>query len=83
MLLYITMHPQGWSDNTYIAACSLSDQPMMQALEDNPNLKQLYICFDNDPPGEKAAQYLRAKLFAKGINSEFLIRSLKDWNEDL
>ena len=44
---------------------------------------QVYICFDNDPPGQKAAKYLRQKLFEKGINSEILIPQHKDWNEDL
>ncbi|MBR2294391.1 MAG: toprim domain-containing protein [Clostridiales bacterium] len=34
---------------------------------------QVYICFDNDPPGQKAAKCLRQKLFEKGINSEILI----------
>ena len=83
MLSYISMHPTNWSENTYIAACSLSDQPLMQMLQDRPDINQVFLCFDNDPPGQKAAKHLREMLFAQGINSEILVPSHKDWNEDL
>ena len=83
MLSYITMHPDNWHEHTYISGCSLSDQPLMQMLEDNPAIDQVYICYDSDPPGQRAAQYLRENLFEKGIYSEILVPKLKDWNEDL
>ena len=83
MLSYITMHPENWTDNNYIAACSLSNQPIMQMLEDNPNLNHIYICFDNDRYGQKAAQELQTSLTESGYNAEILVPTLKDWNEDL
>ena len=83
MLSYISMHQKNWSDDTYVAACSLSDQPLMQILEDNPSINQVYICFDNDQPGQKAGKLLKLKLSEKGVSSEILVPTLKDWNEDL
>lgn len=83
MLSYITMHPRNWFDNNYVASCSLSSQPLMQMLEDNPYIKQVYICYDNDKPGQKAAQILRAQLINSGYDAKILVPSLKDWNEDL
>lgn len=83
MLSYISMYPRNWYDNNYIAACSLSSQPLMQMLKDNPNLDHIYICYDNDGPGQKAAQQLCGQLKADGYKAEILVPSLKDWNEDL
>ena len=56
---------------------------MFQCLGDNAHIEQVYICFDNDNAGQTAAQRLSDKLFIKGIKSEILIPTLKDWNEDL
>lgn len=83
MLSYISMYPRNWYDNNYIAACSLSPQPLMQMLKDNPNLDHIYICYDNDGPGQKAAQQLCEQLKADGYKAEILVPTLKDWNEDL
>lgn len=83
MLSYINMHPENWPENNYIAACSLSSQPLVQMLEDNRRLRQVYICFDNDSPGQKAALELQAQLESNGYIAEILVPRLKDWNEDL
>lgn len=83
MLSYITMYAPNWQGDNYLAACSIADVSLNQFLEDRTDIRQVYICFDNDPPGQKAAKYLRQKLFEKGINSEILVPQHKDWNEDL
>lgn len=83
MLSYISMYCPNWQEDNFLAACSISDNALNQFLEDRPDVRQVYICFDNDPPGQKAAAYLKQKLYAKGINCEILVPSLKDWNEDL
>ncbi len=83
MLSYISMHPNNWSNENYIASCSLSSQPLMQMLADNPYIKQVNICYDNDKPGQKAAHILRAQLIDSGYDAEILVPTLKDWNEDL
>ncbi len=83
MLSYITMYCPLWSDDSFIAACSVSDKALKQFLEDRPDIKQVYICFDNDPPGQKAAAGIRQRLSDMGISCEILVPALKDWNEDL
>ena len=83
MLSYISMYPKGWFDNNYVAACSLSSIPLKQMLEDTPNIRHVYICYDNDGPGQKAAHELEARLKESGYNAEILVPNLKDWNEDL
>ena len=83
MLSYISMYCPMWCDDSFIAACSISDNSLNQFLTDRPDIKQVYICFDNDPPGQKAAAGIRQKLLEKGITCEILVPALKDWNEDL
>ena len=88
MLSFIDMNRgespyERWNNNTYIAACSLSEMPLLQMLEDNPNISRVYICFDNDSPGQRAAALLRQRLEASGFDVKILVPTLKDWNEDL
>lgn len=83
MLSYISMHKYRWKEHSYAAACSVSDKVLFRMLEDNPLLKEVYLCFDNDEAGQKAAQRISDKLFINGIKSEILIPDKKDWNEDL
>ena len=83
MLSYISMYCPLWYRDSFIAACSISDNALNQFLTDRPDIKQVYICFDNDPPGQKAAAGIRQKLLEKGITCEILVPALKDWNEDL
>ena len=83
MLSYISMNQKDWRKHSYAAACCTSDKVLFQMLEDNPNIKQVFLCFDNDAPGQAAAKRTSDKLFLKGIESEILVPRLKDWNEDL
>lgn len=83
MLSYITMYCPGWSEDSFIAACSVSDTALNKFIEDRPDITQVYICFDNDPPGQKGAETIRQRLTDTGINCEILVPTLKDWNEDL
>ena len=83
MLSFITMNPCEWQRDNYAASCSVADKVLFQCLEDNPNISKVYICFDNDEAGQNAASKLMSKLSAKGISSESLVPTYKDWNEDL
>ena len=83
MLSFISMNPDGWQQHSYAASCSVSDAVAFQCIEDNPNIKKVYICFDNDEPGQNAAQKVTEKMYSKGIPSAILTPTLKDWNEDL
>ena len=83
MLSYISMNPYQWQTNTYAASCSVADRVLFQCLKDNPNIKEVYICLDNDTAGRTAAKRISDKLFVQGYKTEILTPTHKDWNEDL
>ena len=83
MLSYITMAPEGWRQHSYAAACSVTDKVLFQMMEDNPKIKNVFICFDNDEAGQTAAQKLCEKLASMNIPAGVLVPVHKDWNEDL
>jgi hypothetical protein len=83
MMSYICMHKNNWQENTYASACSVSDKVLFQCLNDNPNLSKVYLCFDNDDAGRKAVNRITDKLSQLNIETEILVPTYKDWNEDL
>lgn len=83
MLSFITMHKENWQQHSYAACCGVSDRVLFQMLNDNSDLKTVYLCLDNDEGGEKANKRISDKLFIHGIDHEILVPNLKDWNEDL
>ena len=80
MLSYISMHKENWKEHSYAASCSVSDRVLFQCLKDNPNIKNVFLCFDNDEAGQTANKRIADKL---NIQNEILIPTHKDWNEDL
>lgn len=51
-------------------------------MKDNPHIEKIYLCLDNDVPGQEAAERLSQKLTIHGVSHEILIPVRKDWNED-
>lgn len=82
MLSFISMYKENWKENSYAASCSVSDRVLFQCIKDNPHIEKVYICFDNDEPGQTAAKRISQKLYEKEIQSEILVPIHKDWNED-
>ena len=72
-----------WKNNSYAASCSVSDRVLFQCLKDNPNIKNVFLCFDNDEAGQTANKRIADKLNSMNIKSEILIPIHKDWNEDI
>lgn len=83
MLSYISMHKEGWQRHSYAACCGVGERVLFQMLKDNPNIKSVKLCLDNDEPGQTANKRISDKLCLKGIPSEVLVPAHKDWNEDL
>lgn len=83
MLSFISMHKDNWQYHTYVASCSVSDRVLFQCLKDNPSIKKVYLCFDNDEAGQTANKRITEKLNKMNIQNEILIPKFKDWNEDL
>lgn len=69
----------------------MPEMPVAAALSANhlaalvlpPRLARLYIAVDNDPAGEAAAETLKARAAAAGIEARLLIPGTEDWNSDL
>jgi len=83
MLSYISMHKENWKEHSYAASCSVSDRVLFQCLNDNTNIKNVFLCFDNDEAGRTANKRSADKLNSMNIQNEILIPNFKDWNEDL
>lgn len=83
MLSYISMHKENWKNYSYAASCSVSDRLLFQCLKDNPNIKNVFLCFDNDEAGQKANKRIADKLNSMNIQNEILVPTHKDWNEDI
>lgn len=83
MLSYISMHKENWKEHSYAASCSVSDRVLFQCLKDNPNIKNVFLCFDNDEAGQTANKRIAEKLNSMNIQNEILVPKYKDWNEDL
>lgn len=83
MLSYISMFQQDWKQHTYAAACSVTDRVLFKLLEENPDIKTVHICFDNDTAGQKAAERIIGKLSRYDVTADVIKPDFKDWNEDL
>lgn len=74
---------EDWKNNSYAASCSISDRVLFQCLKDYPQIDEVYIAYDSDIYGQRAAKRTKAKLDAKGgYKTHILVPSYKDWNED-
>lgn len=62
MLSFISMHKDNWKSDSYAASCSVSDRVLFQCLNDNPNIKNVFLCFDNDEAGQTANKRIADKL---------------------
>ena len=66
----------------YVACCGTSIQPVLQMLEQVPQLDTVLLCLDNDAAGHQASRRMREQLEAR-YSVERLIPENKDWNDDL
>ena len=82
LLSYITLYPDNWQENSYVACCGVSIQPVLKMLERVPALNTVHLCLDNDEAGQKAAQRMSGQLEA-ACTVELLSPSRKDWNDEL
>lgn len=83
MLSFISIHKENWQSHSYAASCSVSDRVLFQCFKDNPNIKNVFLCFDNDEAGQRANKRIAEKLNSMNIQNEILIPKYKDWNEVL
>lgn len=61
----------------------LSSIPVLNMLDRLPQLRQVFLCLDNDEAGHSASQRMAELITDRGLNAERLTPENKDWNEDL
>ena len=83
MLSFIAMKGDGWQEHSYAACCGVSDKVLFQMLKDNPNIKKVLLCLDNDWAGRVAEYRIAEKLKENGLEFNIKIPKGKDWNDDL
>lgn len=83
MLSFIAMKGDGWQDHSYAACCGVSDKVLFQTLKDNPNIKKVFLCLDNDWAGRVGEYRIAEKLKESGVEFNIKIPKGKDWNDDL
>jgi hypothetical protein len=83
MLSFISMNKQDWQTHSYAACCGIGSKVLDQMLKDNPNIKKVYLCLDNDMKGREFNGLIADRLFEQGIPTKILVPKNKDWNEDL
>ena len=84
MLAFLSLHPDGWQNHSYVALCSVSERAVLHRLKVNSNLKNVVLCLDNDEAGQNAAQRIFQQLIDRGYSKiKILTPQNKDWDEDL
>ncbi|MFG6373924.1 MAG: DUF3991 and toprim domain-containing protein [Oscillospiraceae bacterium] len=83
MLSYITLNPDGWERHSYVSCCGTSSIPVLNMLDRLPQVRQVFLCLDNDEAGHSASQRMAELITDRGLSTERLIPENKDWNEDL
>ena len=77
------MNKENWKENSYATSCSISDRVLFQCLKDYPHINEVYIAYDSDIYGQRAAKRTKARLDnLGGYKSNILVPVNKDWNED-
>ena len=84
LLSYISLHPEGWQENSYVALCGVGISPIERFLDEMPQLEEVTLCLDNDKAGHDAARRIAKQLLDEWevkVSAHF--PDYKDWNEDL
>lgn len=84
LLSFNSLYQRDWQEHSYVALCGIGSQAMRWMLEQNPDIRRVALCLDNDAAGRKAMDRLMADLREKGYDTiQLLPEQGKDWNECL
>lgn len=84
MLSYISLHPDGWQQHSYIAMNGVYESAVLHALDTHSGLMQVVLCTDSDEGGIDGAERIEDKLKERVfLNVSRIYPAHKDWNEDL
>ena len=86
LMSFITLRNDEWKADSFLALDGLSAKPLLQFLEDQKNIHEIFLCLDYDAAGMEACDKLKDILIEKGYEAEKIKREYplyKDWNEQL
>ena len=84
MLAFITLYPDDWQSNSYVALCGTAEHAMLWMLEQNQQLEKVILCLDHDAAGIEAAGRLAEILRTQGrLLVAPLLPQYKDWDEEM
>ena len=84
MMSFLTLYPQEWQKNSYIAMNGVYENAVLTALKNHSNINEIVLCVDNDEGGIEAVDRLRDILADNGYSDvKRLAPEYKDWNEVL
>ena len=86
LMSFITLRNDEWKADSFLELDGLSAKPLLQFLEDQKNIYEIFLCLDYDAAGMEACDKLNDILIEKGYEAEKIKRKYplyKDWNEQL
>lgn len=83
LLSYISLHPDGWQQHSYVACCGVSFQPVRWLVDQLAVPQKVFLCLDNDKAGHLACERMAGLLAEQGVSVQRLTPQRKDWNDDL
>ena len=86
LMSFITLRNDEWKADSFLALDGLSSKPLLQFLEEQKNVHEIFLCLDYDAAGIEATDKLHDILAERGYASEKIKREYplyKDWNEQL
>lgn len=86
LMSFITLGNDEWKADSFLALDGLSAKPLLQFLEEQKNIHEIFLCLDYDAAGIEACDKLKDILIEKGYEAEKIKREYplyKDWNEQL
>ena len=86
LMSFITLRNDEWKADSFLALDGLSPKPLLQFLEEQKNIHEIFLCLDYDAAGIEACDKLKDILIEKGYEAEKIKREYplyKDWNEQL
>lgn len=84
LLAFLTLHPKGWKEHSYVALSGTSEHAMLWMLETVPDIRKVVLCLDHDAAGIEATGRLTDLLAERGGTDAEVLRPIwKDWDEDL
>lgn len=86
LMSFITLRNDEWKEDSFLALDGLSAKPLLQFLEEQKNIQEIFLCLDYDAAGIEACDKLKDILIENGYDREKIKREYplyKDWNEQL